>query len=256
MVYKKYVYKRGKKHGPYYYHSYRHGAHVKKIYIGGKKEYENYLKKQEQERGINKADKSKSIEISRTTFSHTNIQKKWLIAIPIIVIVLIFAAFFIYNYSVTGRITLDTQDSYLDGENISGTLRLGLKNGELLPINSKLIISQDGIEREISLAELLETNSEGDFYVEDKEITGNGQGYGFLGEKITYPEVFFKLKVYDSSEEEPQDEETSAGGGASEETPIEAPAEEQVEQQPIEKTSGETAEKSIEEPVQKTETTK
>lgn len=38
MVYKKYVYKRGKTHGPYYYESYRDGDKVKKIYIGGEKD--------------------------------------------------------------------------------------------------------------------------------------------------------------------------------------------------------------------------
>jgi hypothetical protein len=34
MVYKKFVYKKGKKHGPYYYHSYREGEHIREIYIG------------------------------------------------------------------------------------------------------------------------------------------------------------------------------------------------------------------------------
>ncbi|MDP3026076.1 MAG: LamG-like jellyroll fold domain-containing protein, partial [Nanoarchaeota archaeon] len=46
MVYKKYVYKRGRRHGPYYYHSYRDGDAVKKVYIGGEKEYKSWLEKQ------------------------------------------------------------------------------------------------------------------------------------------------------------------------------------------------------------------
>jgi len=45
MVYKKYIYKRGRKHGPYYYHSYRAGNRVRKVYIGGKKEYKEWLGK-------------------------------------------------------------------------------------------------------------------------------------------------------------------------------------------------------------------
>lgn len=39
MVYKKYVYKNGNRHGPYYYHSYREDGKVKKKYIGGREEY-------------------------------------------------------------------------------------------------------------------------------------------------------------------------------------------------------------------------
>ena len=46
MVYKKYIKKRGKVFGPYYYRSYRDGNSVKKIYIGGEKAYKEYLKKQ------------------------------------------------------------------------------------------------------------------------------------------------------------------------------------------------------------------
>ena len=46
MVYKKYVYKGGKKHGPYYYHSYREGESVRKVYIGGKKEYKTWSRKE------------------------------------------------------------------------------------------------------------------------------------------------------------------------------------------------------------------
>lgn len=45
MVYKKYVYKRGRKFGPYYYESYRDGEDVRKVYIGGEKEYKEWLNK-------------------------------------------------------------------------------------------------------------------------------------------------------------------------------------------------------------------
>ncbi|MEK6830545.1 MAG: hypothetical protein AABX77_00785, partial [Nanoarchaeota archaeon] len=44
MVYKKYVKKRGKVFGPYYYESYRSGNSVKKIYIGDEKDYRKYLR--------------------------------------------------------------------------------------------------------------------------------------------------------------------------------------------------------------------
>ncbi|MFA7707760.1 MAG: right-handed parallel beta-helix repeat-containing protein, partial [Candidatus Pacearchaeota archaeon] len=45
MVYKKYFEKGGKKSGPYYYESYRDGKHIRKIYIGGEKEYKKWLAK-------------------------------------------------------------------------------------------------------------------------------------------------------------------------------------------------------------------
>ncbi|MDP2926225.1 MAG: LamG-like jellyroll fold domain-containing protein, partial [Nanoarchaeota archaeon] len=45
MVYKKFAKKGGKIFGPYYYESYREGDKVKKIYIGGEKEYREYIKK-------------------------------------------------------------------------------------------------------------------------------------------------------------------------------------------------------------------
>ena len=45
MVYKKFVNKRGKIFGPYYYESYRDGVHVRKRYIGDEEDYRLWLKK-------------------------------------------------------------------------------------------------------------------------------------------------------------------------------------------------------------------
>ena len=39
MVHKRYVYKNGKRYGPYYYHSYRDGDKVKKHYLKGVVEF-------------------------------------------------------------------------------------------------------------------------------------------------------------------------------------------------------------------------
>ena len=44
MVYKKYVKKKGRSFGPYYYESYREGNSVRKRYIGNYKDYQNYLR--------------------------------------------------------------------------------------------------------------------------------------------------------------------------------------------------------------------
>ncbi len=182
MVYERYVYKRGRRYGPYYYESYRYKNKVKKIYIGGKKEYKEWLKKQDREKRRSK---------SRTTlslFQLLNKQRKWVLVVPLTVLLIFIAVFLIHHPSITGKISLDIQDSYVYGENLSGTLKLRLTEGELLPIDSKLVLSYGGgVVKEISMSEIIEPNFEGDFYVEGANISGSGKGYGFLGEKITYP---------------------------------------------------------------------
>ena len=235
MVYKKYVYKRGRRHGPYYYHSYREGNHVKKVYIGGRKEYKEWLKKEE------KKEIHKTLSRTPPTFHKpfSAINKK-LFLIPIVVLLILIAGFLIYNQlSLVGKVSLEMQDTYVFGENISGSLRLNLKEGELLPLDSKIIIEQDGIISEIILSELLQSNNEGNFYIENQEITGGGQGYGFAGEKISYPTLNFKLKIYDSGEEEPLDEEET---------------EEEIEEEPTEEAEENVTEESeeiiVEEPVE------
>src|SRR3989344_967719 len=45
MVYKKYIKKKGKIFGPYYYKSYKINGDVKKVYIGGEKEYQEWKAK-------------------------------------------------------------------------------------------------------------------------------------------------------------------------------------------------------------------
>ncbi len=70
MVYKKYVYKRGRRHGPYYYKSYREGESIKKIYIGGEEEYKEWLEKQKE-----RASKS-PVEQPRALILNSDWQRK------------------------------------------------------------------------------------------------------------------------------------------------------------------------------------
>ena len=53
MVYRKYVFKRGKRHGPYYYHSYREGDKVRKVYIGDRRKYIEWKKKHKKNEKLN-----------------------------------------------------------------------------------------------------------------------------------------------------------------------------------------------------------
>jgi len=252
MVYKKYVYKRGRKHGPYYYHSYRDGDSVKKIYIGGKKEYKKYMKKNKKKSFVGGGTTSKSILPKL---------KIVLLVIPILIL-LIIAGFFIYQTSITGKVSLNIQDSYVAGENITGSLRLNLKYGELLPINSKLVVEQNGVIDEIFLSELILSNIDGSFYVEGVEISGEGEGYGFIGEKTIYPEVFFKLQIYDVGEEpegeiEEPEEETEEEPGEEieeiEEETEELEIEEETEEEPEEELEEEPEEETEEEPEEEPE---
>ena len=245
MVYKKYVYKRGKRHGPYYYHSYREGDSVKKVYIGGKEEYKAWLKKQNSSH-YNKERRT----TNKFNFSFLKTNNFTYIAVALIFLLAVFMLVFFYA-PITGKVSLDIQDSYIAGENLSGILRLGLKRGELLPIDSKIIIEQQGSVAEYSLGRFVSSNSNGTFYVENVELEGKGVGYGFAGEKISYPSVFFKLKVYEGGE---------VGGGVSAEenkTEIQEPEnkteaiEETKENETIQETeTTETAEPAAVEPTE------
>ena len=107
MVYKKYVKKRGKVFGPYYYESYRVGKDVKKIYIGGKKEYKAWLEK--------KAPKKKTFFSNFTLKHSTNKLDKRLVEQPfkkrkvglknfsmvlIAILVIVCLAFLLHNQNV------------------------------------------------------------------------------------------------------------------------------------------------------------
>ena len=63
MVYKKYLKKGGKTFGPYYYSSYRHDGKVKKVYIGGEKEYKLWLKNKKLKKSSKKARDNNSVPL-------------------------------------------------------------------------------------------------------------------------------------------------------------------------------------------------
>src|SRR3989344_752567 len=188
MVHKRYEKRGGKVFGPYYYESYRVGNKVKKRYIGGEKEYRVWL-----------GDKNKKeLKKSRTNSYFSVINKgkhfSFILVGLFFFLLILFFAFLLYNpVGITGKAGLEIKDFYISGENISGILKLSLKKGELLPIDSKLIVEQLRETREISLSELIFSNFNGNFYTENKEISGSGEGYGFEGEKISYPVIRFKL---------------------------------------------------------------
>ena len=212
MVHKKYTYKNGKRYGPYLYETKRANGKIVTTYLGLASE--------------------NSMNNGKGTFN----------PFPILIILgLILVVSFLFLYfpiEFTGRATLDIQANYEVGELITGNLNLNIKSGELIPQDSMIVISLGEVVKEIFLSELVSVNvSEGEFYAEGFEISGEGNGFGLIGGKTIYPEIEFDLKVFNSVETD------SSGNSFSEEV------EEIVEEN---ETEAETAEANETEEVDET----
>jgi hypothetical protein len=170
MAYKKYIEKNGKIYGPYVYHSKRVGGKVVSEYRGRKKEEKKFRKK---------------------------------LVIGLAAILLLFAIFWVifFKTQFSGRVVLDIEQQYNEGELLEGKINIKLKEGELLPYNSKLIIENANKQYEFNLSEIIKNEtSSGTYFLENLEITGEGKGYGKIGKKEIIPTVFFKLNI--TSQEE------------------------------------------------------
>jgi len=108
---------------------------------------------------------------------------------------------------------LQTTAEYNPGENIKGVMSLNLRQGELLPASTKVILTMAGQEHIYELSELVSeeiTPYEGDFYVDNKEISGTGIGYGVPGIIEDFPEISFTLNIV-PVDESPQDQPQETG---------------------------------------------
>src|SRR3989344_4093584 len=118
MAYKKYIKKNGKLYGPYTYHSRRIDGRVVSEYHG--KNEDNF------------------------SFKSSKIISRNLVLALIGAFFLIIIGLFVYNVSInnlTGNVALDLKTKYLDNENLKGNFILKLKEGELVPSDSKIIIN-------------------------------------------------------------------------------------------------------------------
>ncbi|MEN7982651.1 MAG: hypothetical protein ABFQ65_04340 [Nanoarchaeota archaeon] len=164
MVYEKYIKKNGKLYGPYTYHSRRVNGKVVSEYHGTQKKS-----------------------------SHRNFV--WLFLGILFLIILVFG-FLFFNSKISGKVSLDLDSNYIEGESLNGFLSLSLREGELIPASSKVIFEMEGNSYEYILSDIVtEEIIKGDFYVEDKSILGGGEGYGVIGTKKIYPQVSFILNV-------------------------------------------------------------
>ena len=171
MVYKKYIKRDGKLYGPYIYESKRIDGKVVSEYHGPK----------------------------RTV----NLKKfAW---ISFSVILLIGFAYFLFSFdfgNLTGQAVLNTEINYTENQPIKGNILLSLKEGELLPKDSKLILENTGQVYEYNLNEIVSNSPVfGNFYVQGVSLSGTGEGYGIEGERQIYPEISFTLEIYSSLNE-------------------------------------------------------
>ncbi|MFW6283558.1 MAG: hypothetical protein ACOC1P_05925, partial [Minisyncoccales bacterium] len=202
MVYKKYIKRDGKFYGPYYYRSYKKNGRVYTEYIG---------KDEEKNNSEDSFDKKKD---NKNSFRFI---------IPLVFVLLFILAFFSFNQlSPTGKITAEIDEDYIAGEKLNGTFKLNLNSGEFLPENSEVVVNNSGNTKNYQLKDLIDSGSEntskGDYYIQGKNISGSGLGYGISGKKTVYPEVDFVMKVYDKEEVSGVDEEETSDDNSEEKT--------------------------------------
>ena len=150
MVHRKYTQKNGKSYGPYLYENKRVGNKVVTNYVGKPQEKRIYYAK-----------------IALISF--------------ILLTLLAGIIYLIYTQTIspTGRVSLQVSLNYQPGESILGDMKFNIKEGELIPLDSKVNIIYGNQSKILSLQDLIyEQPISGDFYAEDTNISGSGEGYG------------------------------------------------------------------------------
>ena len=185
MVHEKYIKINGKTYGPYNYESYREDGKVKKRYIKtSNKKVGVSNKKVEEGRVKDKINKGKYLKVG-------------------IFLIISLLVFLVFNSTMTGKVGLDIDTNYVIGEQIRGVLNLNLVSGEHVPASSKILINNAGEVSEYLLSDLVSDEKiEGDFYIDNLDVSGTGSGYGVLGEREVYPEVEFVLKIVELEAED------------------------------------------------------
>lgn len=181
MVYKKYIKRGGKVYGPYIYHSKRVDGKVISEYRGNK--------------------------------IKNKINKKYLWSI--LGLIFIFGLFLTLpsKGNISGHATLGLESNYTKGEFLDGVLKFSLKEGELIPADTKIIFENSGKKYEYLISEITNNETiEGEYYLEEKSVSGYGKGYGIPGVIENAEEISFTLNIITSNEstdseiEEPQND--------------------------------------------------
>jgi len=139
-----------------------------------------------------------------------------------VVLVVILLGIFLFSYKdftgnsvfspyITGNVALESSTVYKPNSNLEGDFKIILKQGELLPSDSKVLVSLNDNNYEYALSDLVsDDKTEGDFYLENTEISGSGEGYGSPG----ISNVDFVMKITKKSEQ--NNDGSSSSGGSSE----------------------------------------
>jgi len=174
LVYKKYVVKNGKRYGPYIYHSRRINGKVISEYHGQEKKF-----------------------------------PKKIISILIIAFFLggiIFLAS-LFKQNLSGNAIFGVEGEIQNGTVSSGRINFFLNEGELIPVNSTVKIINNEDTYEYSLEDFLGKSETffGSFGLKDLKFSGEGEGYGLVGKKETFPLITFEVILKDKEKNEEGD---------------------------------------------------
>ena len=183
----------GKKFGPYFYENYRVDGVTKTRYLGTSLPEEK------------KNSKNTVGKVLRDNFKKENFfsRRKLFCLIGIAFFILIVSSLYFFS-GVTGKAVLDISDFYSAGEVIGGNLSLILKQGELIPSGTEIVVTMNSQEKVILLSDVLSDAENGTYFVEGKNIEGSGEGFGTVAERISYPAITFSFRFIEENNSEIQ----------------------------------------------------
>lgn len=204
MVYKRFIKKKVNGrivlYGPYEYSSKKENGKVVSTYIG----------------------KGNEKNTGKNIFSNSNLR---IFGICFGLLLLCFLFFSIFN--LTGHASLSLDKKYFPGEQIDSSVKLILSENEFIPASAKILIDNSGDVEEFLLSDLIsETPVEGNYFIDGKNISGSGLGYGVSEE---YPVVYFVMRIFAEGEDEIPENESVVFGGSEEE--VEEPSEEEISEE-------------------------
>lgn len=105
-------------------------------------------------------------------------------------VLIIFSVILLGAYQIVASENISTSTS----GSVSQISILSLNQGEMVPSSATVVFNNNGKILEYPLNQFIsEAPADGSFYLEGKNLSGNGQGYGFIGERTIYPTVYFSL---------------------------------------------------------------
>lgn len=211
MAYEKYITKNGKVYGPYVYHSKRVNGKVVSEYRG-----QNETKKKPVKKKIVKKKEVKTyvrgkedFPPKRHTTSHVRKFPKLRIfaVVSMFVILIVVALGFFLSPQFTGQAIVGFEGSIVS-DDLRGVIDLTLNGGELIPASSVIVVTTSNESYNFTLSEVLGSDTVvGDYYLENVNLDGSGEGYGLLGENVEPILVSFEFEI--------KEVETSSGTGGS-----------------------------------------